>query len=1193
MPNSAFRLDVVISAIAQDISAIQKTTEEIKNAQAAADSFFGTLKLGSGIDISRRLIDGLIELKDVFTSFIETGVRFDQTLESTQIGIAAILRQTDRVGNFANFNEAFGTAGQILEQLKKQAIELDVPFQSMASSYQIAASQMSQAGIPIKNQVELIGLLTRAVQVQLGPLADSRQILTETRALLQGTTLPGAQLANAVLATPQDKAAFNQAKEAGTLFEFLQAKLKGTKEASDFTKQSLAGLRQELTNLLQQLGGELALPLFDNLKKGASQLVVALKSPDLADALRPLATGISKFIGDAIETLVAFIPIVEKFASAVGPIIGIFADGLKSSFKVVRDGFAEVSKVFETNDFKNRLGSSLDAIKAFAGTSIDAFNGLLAAGMRFVGDMVNILPELLFDLGALLPILQTAARSFSLFILSVSLVTEAVHNFGFVLGGLPGIVDRIFIKFTGGQQKAKNDADAATAALERQKAKADDLGKSLDKLKTPTIAPAGNTEEEKLKRIANATKTEAQLQEESDRAIFQNEALSFKTRFTAEVDFYKTKLDMVQANLAEQTQIIKVESDKATLEEKQKLQTRLEGLQNAAKVETAKLNNTLVESLKKLTDTENNRNDKIRQAAELRQLEIEHNAAINAGRDKEIGSIQLAIELEKLTNQILQEREITRNRFLSEDDFQDARTKVRAEAAVQIADKERAAQRDYLVGLAQRISIQLAENTGSKEHADLIKLGVDAQNAMHEAELKSVATGGESESLQRRLNDLLRESLEFNNQIANLKLHASEADLLSAQAQTVLTRAQQDLRSTPQQIDQAKHVQLVQEQTDIIRLIELEKERQALLEKNGKKGTEDFVQSQIAVEGLNQRLLTTQHELQVVGSFSGSFRESFNKFYTDLTSNARISSAIISGTIGTALNGISDGINGVIDGTKTWGQAMARTGLDIIHALVKVGVEFLAGVLFRKALMLGETIFHAGQVATQSGVHAAGEGAKTGSTLLGSIARGAIHVGETIWHGIQVAFRTTAHIIGETIMTTVSLFQSGIRIAQTLIEAGKYLIVAAIKGMAAVADIPFVGPILAIAALAAIIAAGAAAIGAFDQGGYTGNGGKHEVAGVVHGGEVVIPKNTVDSLGIGHFASYFPGGMPGYSGGRVSSGYAGGGFVRTDPSSRGNTNVSVTIADVRDRNAERDAVARDSGIILLDRLTRRGNKFKT
>jgi hypothetical protein len=67
----------------------------------------------------------------------------------------------------------------------------------------------------------------------------------------------------------------------------------------------------------------------------------------------------------------------------------------------------------------------------------------------------------------------------------------------------------------------------------------------------------------------------------------------------------------------------------------------------------------------------------------------------------------------------------------------------------------------------------------------------------------------------------------------------------------------------------------------------------------------------------------------------------------------------------------------------------------------------------------------------------------------------------------------------------------------------------ATSAYAALSPIPYVGPALGIAAAAAAIAAGVANIAAingvgFEQGGYTGDFGRQQVAGVVHGKEFVV-----------------------------------------------------------------------------------------
>lgn len=70
--------------------------------------------------------------------------------------------------------------------------------------------------------------------------------------------------------------------------------------------------------------------------------------------------------------------------------------------------------------------------------------------------------------------------------------------------------------------------------------------------------------------------------------------------------------------------------------------------------------------------------------------------------------------------------------------------------------------------------------------------------------------------------------------------------------------------------------------------------------------------------------------------------------------------------------------------------------------------------------------------------------------------------------------------------------------------------------------------------MAAIIAAVLAACGGFAAGGYTGDGGVNEPAGIVHRGEYVMPASAVDRIGMGTLAAL-------HHGGTASAGAAPGG----------------------------------------------------
>lgn len=108
----------------------------------------------------------------------------------------------------------------------------------------------------------------------------------------------------------------------------------------------------------------------------------------------------------------------------------------------------------------------------------------------------------------------------------------------------------------------------------------------------------------------------------------------------------------------------------------------------------------------------------------------------------------------------------------------------------------------------------------------------------------------------------------------------------------------------------------------------------------------------------------------------------------------------------------------------------------------------------------------------------------------------------------------------------------------------------AIAAYKALAGIPIIGPVLGGIAAAAVIAYGGVQAAktsgvSFATGGYTGDGGKYEPAGVVHRGEFVIPKETVSAYGPSYFQQkYLPG-------------YADGGFVMNQATQQTNENIAL------------------------------------
>jgi lambda family phage tail tape measure protein len=87
-------------------------------------------------------------------------------------------------------------------------------------------------------------------------------------------------------------------------------------------------------------------------------------------------------------------------------------------------------------------------------------------------------------------------------------------------------------------------------------------------------------------------------------------------------------------------------------------------------------------------------------------------------------------------------------------------------------------------------------------------------------------------------------------------------------------------------------------------------------------------------------------------------------------------------------------------------------------------------------------------------------------------------------------------------------------------------------------SIPYVGPFLGAAAMVAAVAGGVALVKkiGFAEGGYTGDGGKYEPAGVVHRGEYVLPQDVVRREGVARIEAFRYGRLPGYMEGGIVGG---------------------------------------------------------
>jgi hypothetical protein len=292
-------------------------------------------------------------------------------------------------------------------------------------------------------------------------------------------------------------------------------------------------------------------------------------------------------------------------------------------------------------------------------------------------------------------------------------------------------------------------------------------------------------------------------------------------------------------------------------------------------------------------------------------------------------------------------------------------------------------------------------------------------------------------------------------------------------------------------------------------------------------------------------------------------------------------------------NSLGTAFSDMILKAQSFSQAMAGFGNAVLQSMVQAMAGMVADWIVSHTVMAAvRSLFHTEDVAqtaaatgTKTAIHATGEGAQTTATAAGATARTGIGLGETIMHGLHVAWRTAVHIAGEVAKTASTILNAGIRIGTIIAESIAYVFQAAIGALAAMASIPYVGPILAVVAAGAMVGAGMAMVGniaGFAEGGPVtgpGTGKSDSIPAWLSNGEYVMPADKtaqyrplLDSMREGTLSPGHLAAAPA-SGGRAEAAQAGG-------------SIPISIGLMGHMSPEQWAASQEGQAFILDIVAR-------
>lgn len=258
---------------------------DTKQAEKVFQSFGQWLKGGFGIDISNRLNAALLRVPQAIQRAVETGVKFNQTLEDSELGIAGLLRAI-APERFSTLDAAIAASAGMMRELRREAESTSATFGQLVEASQGLMGPALTAGIPLDRMARLASMIARTVGTVM-PGAPGYQIMQEGRALLTGDIGPAAFVAKSIPGITRE--AIQEATKMGRLFEFLEERLGAFNEAAERGSSTFTVLASNLKDAFEGVTADATKPLFDSLKDFLRGLRDLVESPTFREAIGNLS----------------------------------------------------------------------------------------------------------------------------------------------------------------------------------------------------------------------------------------------------------------------------------------------------------------------------------------------------------------------------------------------------------------------------------------------------------------------------------------------------------------------------------------------------------------------------------------------------------------------------------------------------------------------------------------------------------------------------------------------------------------------------------------------------------------------------------------------------------------------------------------------------------------------------------------
>jgi hypothetical protein len=256
-------------------ASMRKAAGGVSKAGGLMKTAFAGFAGGLGAGALLGLGSAFSSLGDQLANMVKRGISLSADFETATRGIAASIATT--FGK--TMPEAMQMSSAALDYLQKVAAKSPATFQQLVQGFQGVTASLSGAGLNLKEQIDLIDLMTQAMGAMGIPADQMRQ---EIVSIAEANITADSALAKRLSLTNKD---IEAAREQGNLYGFLADKLKNYGTLAATTADTLGGKFSNMEDAFDQFAKAAAQPVIGPLKQALDEFTKVLSSAQLRDAM--------------------------------------------------------------------------------------------------------------------------------------------------------------------------------------------------------------------------------------------------------------------------------------------------------------------------------------------------------------------------------------------------------------------------------------------------------------------------------------------------------------------------------------------------------------------------------------------------------------------------------------------------------------------------------------------------------------------------------------------------------------------------------------------------------------------------------------------------------------------------------------------------------------------------------------------